>query len=133
MINTSRSQKPAIWADSLRLAVEIEQAVRGFSRYHKYSVGADLRRQAAHICQLVAQAARFAARRPATLERLVLAVEALKTTVYLAKELQAFASFAQFQRIVELTVTVGKQGGGWFKQAATRPEAHAAATAAARA
>jgi len=59
----ARNPKPTIWADSLRLAVEIEQAVRGFSRYPKYSAGADLRRQAAHMCQWVAQAARFVGRR----------------------------------------------------------------------
>ena len=118
-----RSQRPAIWADAMRLAGEIEQAVRGFSRYHKYTLGVDLRRQAALICQLVGQAARFAHQRPRTLERLVMAVEALKTTIYLAKEVQAFASFAQFQRIVELAVLVGKQSGGWFKQAAARPAA----------
>ena len=122
-----RSQRPAIWADAMRLAVEIEQAVRRFSRYHKYTLGADMRRQAAHICQLVGQAARFAHQRPRTLERLVMAVEALKTTIYLAKEVQAFASFAQFQRIVELAVLVGKQSGGWFKQAAARPAAPAPA------
>ena len=75
-----RSQRPAIWADAMRLAVEIEQAVRGFSRYHKYTLGVDLRRQAALICQLVGQAARFAHQRPRTLERLVMAVEALKTS-----------------------------------------------------
>ena len=40
-----RSQRPAIWADAMRLAVEIEQAVRGFSRYHKYTLGVDLRRR----------------------------------------------------------------------------------------
>ncbi len=125
-----RSQRPAIWADAMRLAVEIEQAVRGFSRYHKYTLGADMRRQAALICQLVGQAARFAHQRPRTLERLVMAVEALKTTIYLAKEVHAFASFAQFQRIVELAVGVGKQSGGWLKQAAARPAAPAPAPAA---
>jgi len=119
----ARSARPAIWADALRLALEIEQAVRGFARYHKYTLGADLRRQAAQICRLVAQAARFARHRAAALERLVLEVEALKTTIYLAKELQAFASFAQFERVVQLAVLVGKQSGGWFKQAAKRPVA----------
>lgn len=44
-----RNQRPALWADAMRLAVEIEQAVRGFSRDHKYTLGADMRRQAAHI------------------------------------------------------------------------------------
>ncbi len=42
----SRPKKPAIWADAMALATEIEVAVRGFSRYHKYTLGTDLRRQA---------------------------------------------------------------------------------------
>jgi hypothetical protein len=35
-----------IWRDARRLLLEVEQAVRGFPRYHKYTVGTDLRRQA---------------------------------------------------------------------------------------
>ena len=35
-----------IWRDSSRLLIEIEQAVRQFSRYHKYTIGTDLWRQA---------------------------------------------------------------------------------------
>lgn len=110
-------KKPAIWADAMQLAIEIETAVRGFPRYHKYTLGSDLRRQAAVVCRRVAQAARFPERRMAALEALVMAVEDLKITLQLAKEVKAFANFAQFQRVVELAVQVGKQSGGWWKQA----------------
>jgi len=110
-------KKPAIWADALLLATEIEVAVRGFPRYHKYTLGSDLRRQAAQVCRGVARAARFPERRETALEALVMAVEDLKITIQLAKEVQAFANFAQFQRVVELAVQVGKQSGGWWKQA----------------
>jgi hypothetical protein len=113
----SSPKKPAIWADAMRLATEIEVAVRGFPRYHKYTLGTDLRRQAALVCRRVAQAARFPDRRVESLEALVLAVEDLKISIQLAKEVQAFASFAQFQRVVELAVLVGKQSGGWWKHA----------------
>ncbi len=116
-MNSPANRKPAIWADAMQLATSIEQAVRHFPRYHKYALGSDLRRQAAHICRLVAQAARFPERRLATLERLVLAVEDLKISIQLAKEVQAFARFAQFQQVVELAVRVGRQSGGWWKQA----------------
>jgi hypothetical protein len=34
----------------------IERVARGFPRYHKYALGADLRRQALRICALVARA-----------------------------------------------------------------------------
>ncbi len=46
------------------------------------------------------------------LHQLVTAVNDLKLTVQLAKELEAFKSFKEFQAIAELAVTVGKQGGG---------------------
>ncbi len=113
----SAPKKPAIWADAMLLATEIEVAVRGFPRYHKYTLGTDLRRQAALVCRRVAQEARFPDRRVESLEALVLAVEDLKISIQLAKEVQAFANFAQFQRVVELAVRVGKQSGGWWKQA----------------
>lgn len=116
-MNRAENRKPAIWTDALQLATSIEQAVRHFPRYHKYALGSDLRRQAAHICRLVAQAARFPKRRLATLEHLVIAVEDLKISIQLAKEVHAFAGFAPFQQIVELAVRVGKQSGGWWKQA----------------
>lgn len=109
-------KKPAIWADAMQLAAEIEVAVRGFPRYHKYTLGSDLRRQAAQVCRGVARAG-FPERRETALEALVMAVEDLKITIQLAKEVQAFANFAQFQRVVELAVQVGKQSGGWWKQA----------------
>lgn len=63
------------------LATEIEVAVRGFPRYHKYTLGTDLRRQAAVICRRVARAARFPERRCEALEALVLAVEDLKRSI----------------------------------------------------
>ncbi len=117
IMNLPAHRKPAIWTDALQLATAIERAVRDFPRYHKYGLGSDLRRQAAHICRLVAQAARFPERRVLTLERLVMAIEDLKISIQLAKEVHAFTGFAPFQQVVELAVLVGKQSGGWWKQA----------------
>jgi hypothetical protein len=45
-----------LWRDANRLLLLIEEAVRFFPRYHKYAIGADLRRQAMLICRLVARA-----------------------------------------------------------------------------
>lgn len=122
-------RKPAIWADAMRLAVEIETAVRSFPRYHKYTLGSDLRRQAAAVCRRVAQAARFPEQRAESLRALVMAVEDLKISIQLAKEVQAFSSFAQFQCVVELAVLVGKQSGGWWKQARSAAPRTAASAA----
>ena len=105
-----------IWRDAMRLAVEMELAVRGFPRYHKYTRGTELRQAAHLICQEVAHAALWAPLRLQTLQRLVERIEALKISVQRAKELRAFANFAQFQRVVELAVLVGRQSGGWLKR-----------------
>lgn len=49
-----------LWRDANRNLVEVELAVRGFPRHHKYTLGSDLRRQAMQICRLVARAAQGA-------------------------------------------------------------------------
>ncbi|MEA3642942.1 MAG: hypothetical protein VBE63_23810 [Lamprobacter sp.] len=46
-----------IWRDANRLLLAVEQAVRRFLRYHKYSLGSDLRRQAMQLCRLIHRAA----------------------------------------------------------------------------
>jgi len=46
-----------LWRDAQRLLLDVEQVVRGFPRYHKYTLGSELRRQAMDINRLVARAA----------------------------------------------------------------------------
>lgn len=114
-----RYKQLPLWRDATRFMVEIEQAVRGFSRYHKYTLGSELRQQAMTVCRLVARAgqAKDAHEREQWLKQLVWQIEDLKLRVQLAKELEAFASFAQFQRLAEQAVALGKQSGGWWKRA----------------
>ena len=100
----------------MRLAVEVERAVSGFPRYHKCTLSTELRKAAHLICQEVAHAALWAPLRLQTLQRLVERIEALKISVQRAKELRAFANIAQFQRVVEPAVSVGRQSGGWLKR-----------------
>ena len=98
-----------IWRDANRLLLAIEQAVRVFPRYHKYTLGTELRRQAMQVCRLIMRAAEQAR----WLAQLVLAIDDLKLSVQLAKELEAFKSFKEFQTVTELAVAVGKHSGGW--------------------
>ncbi len=118
--------KPPIWRDANRLLVEIEQAVRCFPRYHKYATGGEFRRQVMHLCQSVSRALSATGdARLLQVRKLLDAVDDLKITIQLAKALQAFASFAAFQRIAELAVEIGKQGGAWMRHlssAKVRPE-----------
>lgn len=111
-----------VWKAALDLAVHLEHAVRRFPRYHKYTLGSELRQTAQRLCRLVARAndARDAAR-VAALDELVGAVEEMKTLLTLAQEVKAFANFNEFAGAAELTVSLGKQSGGWRRR--VRPDA----------
>ncbi|MFH7320137.1 four helix bundle protein [Desulfurivibrio sp. D14AmB] len=105
-----------IWRDANRLMLELEQAVRGFSRYHKYTVGSELRTTALRICQTIHRAQSRKQGKLNLVQQLAEQVDDLKLQIQLARELKAFENFAQFQRVAELTVSLGKQAGGWLKQ-----------------
>jgi hypothetical protein len=105
-----------IWRDANRLLLAIEQAVRQFPRYHKYTLGTDLRRQAMTLFRLILRASDKGEDQGEHVARVLDAVDDLKLQIQLGKELQAFQGFGQFQAIAELAVAVGKQRGGWRKR-----------------
>ncbi len=53
---TSRFQPPPIIKAAERFLVDTENAVRRFDRYHKYSTGEDLRREAKEVMKLATRA-----------------------------------------------------------------------------
>lgn len=106
-----------IWRDANRLLVELEQAVRGFSRYHKYTIGSELRTTAMRLCQSIHRAQSRSRSRVKLIQHISELVDDIKLQIQLARELKAFANFAQFQRVVELAVSLGRQAGGWLRQA----------------
>lgn len=99
-----------------RVMLEIEQAVKGFARYHKYTSGTDLRRSAAQVATLANRAWRDMPRRSEWVGRLVFAVDDLKMLMQLSKQVSAFKSFAQFETLIRLVSDLGKRCGGWHKQ-----------------
>ena len=111
-----------IWKAAIDLAVHLEKAVRRFPRYHKYSLGSDLRQCARRLCRLVTRANEARAEaRGKVLDELVLSVEDMKTLLTLAQETHAFGSFNEFATAADLAVSLGKQSGGWRRR--VRPEA----------
>lgn len=78
-----------VWKAALDLAVHLEHAMRRFPRYHKYTLGSELRQTAQRLCRLVVRAndARDAARAVA-LDELVGTVEEMKTLLTLAQEVK---------------------------------------------
>ncbi|ENM5742681.1 hypothetical protein V9N60_001974 [Vibrio metoecus] len=85
-----------IWHSANRLSLEIEQAVRGFSRYHKYTIGKHLREIAMRIGQALHRD--FSRRNSQTkmVQQMAELIDDIKMQIQLAKELNAFHSFAQF-------------------------------------
>jgi hypothetical protein len=109
-------QLPPIARVAERLLLEIEQAVRAFPRYHRYTVGAELRTEAMALAVLTHRAWRDRANQVAHVRQLVWAIDAFKLRLQLASQVRAFASFAQFEQIYRTTRELGQQAGGWRKQ-----------------
>ena len=118
-MNRQLKQMP-LWRDANRLLLLIEDAVRQFPRYHKYTLGSDLRRQAMNICRLIARAVHDREGRAQHLKRLVFTIDDVKVLIQLGKELKAFQNFKSFQIAAELAVDLGRQSGGWQRR--LRPE-----------
>lgn len=119
-----QQQRYPIWRDAQQLLLAIEQAVRGFSRYHKYSVGAQLRASAMRLCQAIHRAMSRRSSRLKLVQQVAELLDDLKFQIQLARELRAFENFNQFQRVAELVVGLGKQAGGWLKQARAEVARH---------
>jgi hypothetical protein len=109
-------QLPPIAKTAERLLLEIEQAVAGFPRRHRYTVGAELRQQAMGVTVLVHRAWRDRKQQLALIERVIWEVDSLKIRMQLCSRLRAFASLAQFEMLARIARELGKQAGGWYRQ-----------------
>lgn len=107
---------PNIQRTANRVLLAIENAVRVFPRYHKYAVGAELRAGAMLVSRSVYRAWREKGRRLQRLHELSTAVDDLRLTLQLAKHLQAFRSFGQFEALAREVRDLGRQCGGWLKE-----------------
>lgn len=120
---------PPLYRDCRRLLTHTEEVVRRFSRYHKYTVGADLRRQAFAVMRGVHMAVYDRAEQRRHIEALVWCVDDYKLTLQLAIDVGAFVhgksgatkptspGFAAFETAALLAAEIGKQCGGWQKKA----------------
>ena len=96
-----------------RLLVELEQAVRQFPRYHRYAVGAELRKAATATYTIANRAWRDQAGRQQWVARLVWQVDEVRMYLQVAKMVGALASFRQFEHLSRQVEGLGAQVGGW--------------------
>jgi len=105
-----------IYKKAMELIVFIENSVRGFSRYHKYSIGERLRQTSWDVVTLVVRANNT----PVALRRELLVAlrdkaEEMSIALTVAKELKAFASHNSWRQAARMAVDLCRQSEGWLK------------------
>jgi len=103
-----------IYKKALDLTVYIENTVRGFSRYHKYTLGADLRSLCRRTLLFIVRA-NSERDKNSTLINLRNALEELKITMRICKEVKAFSSLKSFTHAIEYAISISRQNEGWIK------------------
>lgn len=118
----ARYEHLPIYRKAFDLLVWLENAVRNFPRYYKYSLGQDLRNSARGIVRSIVRANQKTNRR-AELERLREDIEELLVLIRVAKETRAFASLASYQHCANEALQIARQNEGWLKsQSRNEPE-----------
>lgn len=110
----ARYEHLPIYKQALDVAVHFERVVAGFSRYHKYTLGTELRNKSREVVALVVKA-NSARDKPPHLVQLREALDELLILMRLAKEMRAFRSFDSFQYAIEQVVSVCRQNEGWLR------------------
>ena len=103
-----------IYKSAYDLCLWLEQVVRGFSRYHKYSLGSDLRDGARRVLKLVVRANARREKVPVLLE-LREELEELKVLLRLCHDAKGFPNFNSFEHAITRVVEIAKQNEGWLK------------------
>jgi len=103
-----------IYKKAMELAIYLEKIVKNFSRYHKYSIGKDMRDISRKIVVLIIKVNSKKDKRE-LLTELRDTTEEIKTIILIGKEIKAFISFKQFQQAALLAVEISRQSEGWLK------------------
>lgn len=111
----SQHEQLAIFRAAYDFVVHIETIVHGFSRYHKYSIGAELRQASRTILRSIVRANYARKERCALLLELRYTLEDCKVLIRLAHDSKAFRSTNQYLHCAEQLVAIMKQNEGWLK------------------
>lgn len=102
-----------IYKLALDFCVYIETIVKGFDKYHKYTIGEDLRNFSKEILFTIHRANALKEKKE-MLQKLRDKCEDTKMLLQLAKELKAFKSFNQFEHSSKLCINICKQSQAWL-------------------
>lgn len=118
----ARYEHLPIYRAAFDLAVHIEKIVHNFSRYHKYTLGAELREGSRRILERIIEANQSRDRGP-VLEQLRRDLEGFKVLARLCHESQGFSGTRAYLYVAEQVVGLSKQNEGWLRQTARSREA----------
>ena len=107
------SEKLPIFRKALELCVYVESIVKGFDRYHRYTIGQDIRESSKELLFLINRVG-LSKDRVEVLTKLRDKCEDMKMLLLIAKELKVFKSFKQFEHSSKLSVDVCRQSQGWL-------------------
>lgn len=103
-----------IYKKAFDLTLYFEKVVTNFSRYHKYTLGTDLRNLSREILKMIIRANNRNVKKEILLtirEKL----EELKVILRICREVRTFNSFDSFSYAIGCVVEISKQNEGWLK------------------
>jgi hypothetical protein len=110
----ARYEHLPIYKKAMDLTIYFEKVVRNFSRYHKYTLGSELREKSREIVGLIIKANSTVERLPLLLD-LRESVEGLQVLLRICKEVRAFNSFNSYLYASNVVVELSRQNEGWIK------------------
>jgi four helix bundle protein len=116
----ARYEHLPIFKVSFDLAVHIEKIVKNFSRYHKYTLGTELRNQSRAIVEAIIEANSKKDDRREYLLALREKCEQLKVLARLCHESGGFQSTKAYLYTSEQIVNIAKQNEGWLRMRNTK-------------
>lgn len=110
----ARYEHLPIYKQAMDLTIYFEKIVTNFSRYHKYTLGSELREKSRDIVGLIIKANSTFERVPLLFE-LRDRLEGLQVLLRICKEVRAFNSFNSYAYAANLVVELSRQNEGWIK------------------
>ena len=112
----ARYEHLPIYREAYDLTVHVEQVVRNFSRYHKYTLGTDLRNRMRGALEKIVEA-NNATDRVEYLKELRQQLEGLKVLCRLCHDSGAFGGGTKsYLHIAERLTNLARQNEGWLKK-----------------
>jgi hypothetical protein len=110
----ARYEHLPIYKKAMDLTIYFEKIVSNFSRYHKYTLGSELREKSRKVVELIIKTNSTVERLPLLFE-LRVRLEELKVLIRICKEVKAFKRFNSFVHAFDLVIELSRQNEGWIK------------------